>query len=80
MGRVLQGRYQAVLVDKCSYLRELLRYIVLNPVRAHLFQAAGDWPWASYRVVMGKAAALDRLAVAETVAMFSGAGCGTAGL
>jgi hypothetical protein len=68
---VLQGRYKAVLVDKDSYLRELSRYIVLNPVRAHLCEAAGDWPWSSYRAVMGKAAAPERLAVAETLAMFS---------
>lgn len=71
VGHVLQGRYKAVLVDKDSYLRELSRYIVLNPVRAHLCEAASDWPWSSYRAVMGKAAALQTLAVAETLAMFS---------
>lgn len=71
VGHVLQGRYKAVLIDKDSYLRELSRYIVLNPVRAHLCKAAGDWPWSSYRAVMGKAAALQTLAVAETLAMFS---------
>lgn len=38
VGHVLQGRYKAVLVDKDSYLLELSRYIVLNPVRAHLCQ------------------------------------------
>ena len=71
VGHVLQGRYKAVLVDKDSYLRELSRYIVLNPVRARLCQAAGDWPWSSYRAVMGKAVAPQMLAVAETLAMFS---------
>ncbi len=71
IGHVLQGRYKAVLVDKDSYLRELARYIVLNPVRAHLCEVAGDWPWSSYQAAMGKAAAPERLAVAETLAMFS---------
>jgi putative transposase len=52
VGHVLQGRYKAVLVDKDSYLRELSRYIVLNPVRAQLCWTAGDWPWSSYRAVM----------------------------
>lgn len=32
VGHVLQGRYKAILVDKDSYLLELCRYIVLNPV------------------------------------------------
>lgn len=34
VGHVLQGRYKAVLVDQDSYLLELSRYLVLNPVRA----------------------------------------------
>lgn len=71
VGHVLQGRYKAVLVDKDSYLLELSRYIVLNPVRARLCQAADDWPWSSYRAVMGKAAATEMLAVTETLALFS---------
>lgn len=54
VGHVLQGSYKAVLVDKDRYLRELSRYIVLNPERAHLCETAGDWPWSSYRAVMRK--------------------------
>ena len=34
VGHVFQGRYKAILVDKESYLLELVRYVVLNPVRA----------------------------------------------
>ena len=33
-----QGRYKAILVEKDRYLLELLRYIVLNPVRAEMAQ------------------------------------------
>ncbi|MEO6800164.1 MAG: transposase [Rhodanobacter sp.] len=71
VGHVLQGRYKAVLVDKDSYLLELSRYIVLNPVRARLCPTAADWPWSSYRAVMGKAAASDMLAVTETLSLFA---------
>ncbi len=35
-GHVFQGRYKAILVDKESYLLELSRYVVLNPVRAKM--------------------------------------------
>ena len=49
VGHVFQGRYKAVLVQKEAYLLELVRYIVLNPVRAHMVKAAKDWPWSSYR-------------------------------
>lgn len=53
VGHVFQGRYKAILVDKDSYLLELARYIVLNPVRAHMVRTAVDWPWSSYRATLG---------------------------
>jgi len=35
-GHVLEGRFHPQVVDKDAYLREVCRYIVLNPVRAGL--------------------------------------------
>lgn len=52
-GHVFQGRYKSILVDKQSYLLELARYIVLNPVRAGMVQRAQDWPWSSFRATIG---------------------------
>ena len=53
VGHVFQGRYKAIVVDKDSYLLELARYIVLNPVRAGMVRSVGDWPWSSYRATSG---------------------------
>jgi REP element-mobilizing transposase RayT len=53
VGHVFQGRYKAILVQKETYLLELARYIVLNPVRARMVRAAKDWPWSSYRSTAG---------------------------
>jgi len=53
VGHVFQGRYKAILVDKDDYLKELCRYIVLNPVRAAMVRSAKDWPWSSYRATAG---------------------------
>jgi hypothetical protein len=33
---LLQGRYQAILVNKDNYLLTLCRHVVLNPVRAKI--------------------------------------------
>jgi hypothetical protein len=55
VGHVFQGRYKAIIVQKDSYLLELARYIVLNPVRAHMVRSAHDWPWSSYRATAGLA-------------------------
>jgi len=35
-GHVFQGRFKAILVDKDSYLLQLCRYVLLNPVRAKI--------------------------------------------
>lgn len=56
VGHVFQGRYKSILVDKESYLLELSRYIVLNPVRAGMIENAEDWEWSSYRVMLGRIA------------------------
>ncbi len=53
VGHVFQGRYKAILVQKEAYLLELSRYIVLNPVRAHMVSTAVDWSWSSYRDTAG---------------------------
>jgi REP element-mobilizing transposase RayT len=55
VGHVFQGRYKAILVQKESYLLELARYIVLNPVRANIVARPEDWPWSSYRLMTGTA-------------------------
>ena len=52
-GHILQGRYKAIIVDRDSYLLELCRYVVLNPVRAHAAEKAEDWKWSSYRATAG---------------------------
>jgi REP element-mobilizing transposase RayT len=56
VGHVFQGRYKAILVEKNSYLLELSRYVVLNPVRAHMVAAPEAWHWSSYRAMMGAGA------------------------
>ncbi len=54
VGHVFQGRYKAILVEKETYLLELSRYVVLNPVRAKMVGQAEDWPWSSYQAMLGK--------------------------
>ncbi len=53
VGHVYQGRFKGILIEKESYLLELSRYIVLNPVRARMVRSAKDWPWSSYRATAG---------------------------
>jgi REP element-mobilizing transposase RayT len=56
-GHLFQGRFKSQLVESNWHLIELGRYIVVNPVRAGMRAAAGDWPWSSYRAAVGRARA-----------------------
>ena len=48
-GTLWEGRYKATLVDTDSYFLACMRYIELNPVRALMVNAAGDFRWSSHR-------------------------------
>jgi putative transposase len=52
VGHVFQGRYKAILVDKDSYLLELCRYVVLNPVRTNMVALPELYNWSSYAAMM----------------------------
>ena len=53
VGHLFQGRFKSILVEKETYLLELARYIVLNPIRAALVPNPEEWPWSSYRSTAG---------------------------
>lgn len=70
VGHVFQGRYKAILVDKETYLLELARYIVLNPVRAQLVQLPEDWLWSSYHLTLGETPPPDWLEISTLLMRF----------
>jgi putative transposase len=70
VGHVFQGRYKAILVEKDSYLLELSRYVVLNPVRAQMVKDVADWPWSSYRATINQAPLLKCLQVDWLLSQF----------
>jgi len=54
MGHLFQGRYKALLVEKESYMLELVRYIHLNPVRAGIVAFPVEYEWSGHRAYLGK--------------------------
>lgn len=69
-GHVLQGRYKAILVEKESYLLELCRYVVLNPVRAGMVAKPAEWRWSSYRYTAGIAKPPEYLTTTWIIGLF----------
>jgi hypothetical protein len=47
VGHLFQGRYKPIFCDRDEYLRVLIRYIHLNPVRAKLVLKPEEWQWSS---------------------------------
>ena len=71
VGHVFKGRFKAILVDKDSYLLELARYVVLNPLRAKMVRRVERWRWSSYPATCGQAAKPDWLQVDFVPAQFA---------
>jgi putative transposase len=53
VGHLFQGRFKSILVDDEDYLKELIRYIHLNPVRAGIVADPQQYIWSSHRAYMG---------------------------
>lgn len=70
-GHLFQGRYHAVIVDDQAYLLEVIRYVLLNPVRAGFVSRACEWKWSSFLSTVGAAAPPEWLAVADVLHQFS---------
>jgi len=70
VGYLYQGCYKAILVDKGSYLLELCRYVVLNPVRANMVKRSFDWRWSGYLVMMGQLVVFSGLVIDAILLQF----------
>lgn len=58
-GHLFQNRYKSILCQEDTYLKELVRYIHLNPLRARLVReitALDDYPYSGHGTILGKQA------------------------
>jgi putative transposase len=69
-GHLFEGRFKAILVEREAHLLEVLRYVVLNPVRIGLVRSAAAWPWSSYKATAGLAEAPEWLETEWTLEQF----------
>jgi putative transposase len=60
-----------VLVDKDSYLLELCRYVVLNPVRATMVTLPEQYRWSSFAAMMGTPQGISWLCTDWILSQFS---------
>jgi REP element-mobilizing transposase RayT len=71
-GYLFQGRFHSILVQDEAYLRELIRYVHLNPLRAGMvdsFAALGSYPWSGLPELLGRVG-IGVLAVNELLQLF----------
>ncbi len=56
-GQLFQNRYKSIFCQQDLYLKELVRYIHLNPLRAWLVEGLNEldrYPWCGHGVLMNK--------------------------
>lgn len=54
IGHLFQGRFKSILVEGNRYLKELIRYIHLNPVRAIIVDDPLHYHWSSHQAYLMK--------------------------
>jgi putative transposase len=69
-GHLFGDRFHSFLIDKDAYLSEVVRYVVLNPVRAKMVERPELYPWSSYRATAGLEAAPAWLALDRVRPLF----------
>jgi REP element-mobilizing transposase RayT len=52
-GHLFEERYWSGLVETEEHVFSLMRYVVLNPVRAGMCSLPHQWAWSSYRATAG---------------------------
>lgn len=72
-GHLFQGRFKSVIVDSETYFARVLRYVVLNPVRARMVTRPDQYRWSSYRASAGLDEAPEWLDLSSALTPFGGA-------
>ena len=68
-GHLYGGRFKAFLIEKETYFTEVLRYVVLNPVRAMMVERPEDYRWSSYGATAGLVEAPEWLDVEQALSL-----------
>lgn len=71
VGHLFQGRFKAIIIDRDSYLLELCRYVVLNPVRAGMVKHPKQYNWSSYNACATSSKVPEWLQVDSVLSQFS---------
>jgi hypothetical protein len=70
-GALFRGRYKAIVVDKDTYLTQVVRYIHLNPLGAGLVREPQAYPWSSHRLYLRPKTIPKWLRIEEVIADFN---------
>jgi putative transposase len=72
IGHLFQGRFTSILIEKDPHLLELIRYVVLNPVRAGLVAKPEGWHWSNFRATAALVRPPRWLEIGWTLSQFGG--------
>ena len=70
VGHLVHGRFDGCLIDEKTYFLEVMRHIVLSPVRAGIVAKPDEYPWSSHLAVLGDASPPRWLAIDDLLGRF----------
>jgi putative transposase len=70
-GHLFQDRFHAKVVGREQHWTEVIRYVVLNPVRAGICEQPEEWTWSSFNATAGTAPVPAFLAADRVLSEFS---------
>jgi len=70
VGHLFQARYKAILVDADSYLTEVIRYIVRNPLEAKMIESLDEYEWSSHPMTLSRKKPPEWFARAQVLELF----------
>jgi putative transposase len=70
-GRLFRERFHSKPVRTGAHLHATIGYVALNPVRAGLCAHPVQWPWSSFRAIMGRGEPPPFLDTTWTLELFS---------
>ena len=71
-GPLFRARFRSKTIEHSEHWRQLLSYLHLNPVRAHLVVSPEQARWTSHEAYLGAAPHLDFVYTAELLSLYGG--------
>ena len=70
-GSLFRGRYKAILIQADEYLRQVIKYVYKNPLKAKIVDNLSNYKWSSHQLYLKGKTIDERIDINNMLAYFS---------